>query len=72
MSYVILGLLGVVIFHLPDLMREDWGERLAFGALCLLAGVYASLVALDFDIPTVTELIEGSITSLYRYLDINW
>ncbi len=70
MGLLWLGLLVILLFHLPQLSRLQKGERIAFAFMWTLAAVYSTLVVADVYLPNITEIIVSTITSLYQWLSI--
>ncbi|NMA55719.1 MAG: hypothetical protein GX952_07320 [Firmicutes bacterium] len=55
---VVVTLIIVLALQLPRLTREQkWNELVAFLVLWVVAVVYASLVALDVPLPSITEAL---------------
>jgi hypothetical protein len=55
---VVVVMVLMLAFQLPLLIKErQWGELAAFLTLWLVASVYASLLALDVELPRQAQIL---------------
>lgn len=58
MIWLVVVMVSIAFFQVPPLLRrKQWRELLGFGLVWISAFVYASLVAMDFPLPTIMEIL---------------
>ncbi len=58
MIWLVIIMVSIAFFQVPPLLRrKQWRELLGFGLVWISAFVYASLVVLDFPLPTIMEIV---------------
>jgi len=69
--YSIIATFLIALIHIPELMDEEMGEKIAFFVLLAVAFLYSSAVAIDADIINFTEILELIITETFEYFGLN-
>jgi len=58
MIWLAIIMVSIAFFQVPPLLRrKQWRELVGFFLIWLSAALYASLVVLDFPLPTMVEII---------------
>jgi len=56
--WVVLIMISIAIYQVPDLLRQKkWRELAAFALLWLTAGIYAFLAVIRYPLPSVIEAL---------------
>ncbi len=59
MIWLVIIMVSVAFFQVPPLLRrKQWRELVGFALVWLSAVLYASLVVMDFPLPTMVEIIK--------------
>lgn len=58
MIWLIIIMVSIALFQVPPLLRrKQWRELLGFGLIWLSAIFYASLVVMDFPLPSIMDIL---------------